>query len=196
MKYFILVLITVIGITFMSCHKKSIEPKDTVVEDSVVVEDSISDLDSISIFGTWLLIDGKMYMDNLDTGDKTVYNHFDENRRVSTLRYGGYIFEFEKIIQDSTTWSFIAPSNIPGTGEFWLDNDSIQPYGFHITSSNMNIIESNIGEQRLGGSSRPIITYIYDYDEKIVNFYIQEMYESIDGINYKYFSELKFKKIK
>lgn len=135
-----------------------------------------------------------MYMENLETGEKTVYEHFDDTKTVSSLRYEGQMFEFERIVVDSTVWSFISPDHIPNMGEFWLNYDSLNPYGFNLTTSNMSIVEWSTGPTQLGGSSRPLSAYLSDYSDNSVNFYVQETYESIGGVNYKYFSELTFVK--
>ena len=174
-------------VSLNSCQKETLEPQITLVEDAGTVENTIS------VFGEWLLVDGKMYIENLSTGEKTVYNHFDQNKHVSSLRYDGIMYEFERIVVDSTTWTFIAPPSIPNTGEFWLNNDSIQPYGFYLTTSNMTIVENSSGPQQLGGSSRPLSAYLNGVNNQ-VNFYVQETYASIDGENVKYFSELTFEK--
>ena len=188
MKNYLLILAVIVGIGFTSCQKETIEPNSQQVENAGTIDETIS------IFGEWVLVDGKMYMENLETGEKFVYNHFDANKTASSLRYEGYMFEFERIVKDSTTWTFIAPNNVPGTGEFWLNNDSIQPYGFYMTNSNMTIVENSTGPQQLGGSSRPITAYIDDYGQQTVNFYVQEAYTSINGENWKYFNELTFQK--
>jgi len=189
MKKLLVLLGLFLFINLTSCQKKIITPN---VEPIVQVENVDS---TISVFGEWLLVDGKMYIDNLDTGEKTVYGHFDNNKTVSSLRYEGVVFDFERIVKDSTTWTFIAPPTIPNTGEFWLNNDSIQPYGFYLTTSNMTIVENGFGPQKLGGSSRPISAYLNGTDNQ-ANFYVQETYGSIDGNNVKYFSELTFEKKK
>ncbi len=171
-------------LSLISCEKELPPP----IEEPIPVEETIS------VFGDWLLVDGKMYIENLETGEKTVYNHFDDTKTVSSLRYDGSIFELERIVVDSTIWSFIAPTDIPSIGEFWLNNDSLTPYGFNLTTSNMSIVEWPTGPTQLGGSSRPLSAYISNYSENSVNFYVQESYESIDGMNCKYFSELTFVK--
>lgn len=188
MKNFFYLLLAIFTISLSSCHKEDIKTNADNVND-------VGNIDkTISIFGTWTLVSGKMYMENLETGEKIVYNHFDSIKRVSSLRYSGYMFDLERIVADSTTWTFVAPPNIPNTGEFWLNNDSLRPYGFYVTNSNMSITEWSTGESKLGGSSRPIHAYIYDYSKKQVSFFIQEAYENIDGVNFKYFSELIFQK--
>ncbi len=177
---------------FVSCEKETIEPVQTE-------EVSVTPVEEIRIYGKWLLLDAKMYVENIETHQKTVYNHFDVNKTVSSLRYSGSIYEIEDIEQNVTTWEFHQPLNIPGNGEFILNSDTIQPYGFYVTKSNWTIVEHPLafmnGGTQIGGSSRPIDALILDYDENVVNFYIQMTYESIDGYNSKYFNELTMIKI-
>lgn len=189
MKSYFLFIALILGLTLTSCHKEDINPNQDLVEDAGTIDEKIS------IFGDWLLIDGKMYMENIETGEKVVYNHFDANQTVSTLRYEGVMYEFERIVDDSTTWTFKQPNSVPGMGQFWLNNDSIQPYGFYVTNSNMSITEYSSVDQQLGGSARPIRAYIKNYANQEVNFYVQEAYTEIDGQTWKYFSELTFKKL-
>jgi hypothetical protein len=189
MKSFFLFITLFLGLTFTSCQKENINPNKDLIEDAGTIDEQIS------IFGDWLLIDGKMYMVNLETGDSIVYNHFDATKTVSSLNYDGVMFEFERIVDDSTIWTFKQPNGIPGMGQFWLNNDSIQPYGFYVTNSNMSITEYSSVDQQLDGSSRPIKAYIHDYSNQQVNFYVQEAYTTIDGQTWKYFSELTFQKL-
>jgi len=169
-----------------SCQKA--EKPQPKVDDTEISEETIL------LFGDWKLLSGRVYMENLETHEKIFYRHFDSVKTVSSLRYSGWLFDIERIVRDSTTWSFRRPKH--GTiGEFWLNGDSLNPYGLNITKSNLTIVENSTGPTKLGGSSRPISAFIDDYNKVIVNFYIQETYESIDGINYKYFSELKFRKL-
>jgi len=188
--FFILTLAFSIGL--VSCQKEDITPNQDEVVDAGTIEQEIS------IFGEWKLLDGKMFMENIETGEKTVYAHFDANKTVSSLRYSGSMFDFETIEQNVTTWEFVQPPMVPGTGDFILNGDVANPMGFYMTVNNWTIVEhptaSNAQEMQLGGSSRPISAYVEDYDQKIINFYVQEAYESIDGYNYKYFSELTFQK--
>ncbi len=87
--------------------------------------------------------------------------------------------------------------------EIYLNDDKLDPYGFYVTRSNWTIVEHPLSElnngditMKLSGSARPLIAHIDDYDENTVFFYMQESYENINGYNCKYFTELKFKKLK
>jgi len=188
MRNLIIALGLILSITFTSCQKQEVRPQIEIVEEAGTIDETIS------VFGDWLLVGGTMYMENLETGEKTSYSHFDANKTVSSLRYSGWMYDIERLVVDSTTWSFVAPPNIPNTGEFYLNGNTTQPYGFHLTTSNMSIVENSTGPQQMGGSARPISAYLNGVPNQ-ANFYVQEAYESINGVNYKYFSELTFEKI-
>ena len=161
----------------------------------------------IRLYGKWLLVDGYVYVENLTTHSKIKYNYFSQSQIENGLRYnkdlncgniGTYSLTFEKIKLNQTTWSFYQPNMVPGYGEFVLNSDTLNPYGFYVTKNNWTIIEypeSNQNNMQLGGSSKPISAEIYSYSDSIVNFYVQEAYTSGCGNNYRYISELRFKKI-
>ena len=170
-----------------SCQKEEVLPTNQ----EVVTEEGIL------LYGEWKLVSGKMYVHNLETYENVVYNHFDAVKTTSSLRYDGSLFEFETIKKDSTTWTFIAPPNYQGYGEFWLDNDSIQPYGLYVLDNNWSIVEhptATASTTQLGGSSRPLTAVVTSYSNQTVEFTVQEAYESIDGYNCKYYSVLTFQK--
>jgi len=190
MKRIGLFLLLALSLTFVSCEKRVIEP-------NLPVEEQVTSDTGVELFGKWVLRSGKMYMENLDTGEKIVYDHFDGTQTVSSLRYGGAAFEFETIKVNVTSWTFIAPPSIPNDGEFWLDNDSIQPYGLYITESNWTITEHHTAtspsDQQFGGSARPISAIMVS--SNVAEFTVQEAYESIGGENFNYHSVLTFEKI-
>jgi hypothetical protein len=190
MKRFIYILISA-TILFTSCTKEEpLQPNQGVVENAIIEE-------GILLYGEWKLLDGKMYVDNLETGERIVYDHFDAIKTISSLRYGGAMFEFETIEKNTTTWKFMAPPNWEGYGEFWLDNDSIQPYGLYVIGSNWSVVEeptATASNMQLGGSSRPLSAVVESYQDNIVVFTVQEAYESINGYNCNYHSELRFQK--
>lgn len=191
MKQFFYILLA-LTLTFASCKKDEPLVKQEQTEE-VVQED-------IRIYGEWILLDAKMFVENLETGEKTSFDHFDGAKTVSSLRYGGSsLYDFETIEKDVTTWEFHQPDYVPGYGEFILNGNSDTPMGFYVTKSNWTIVEhpqAGIDDMQLGGSSRPLEAYVEDYDNNIVNFYVQTTYEAIDGYNCKYFTQLTMKKIK
>tara|TARA_Y100000389_G_scaffold82433_2_gene79037 strand:- start:2703 stop:3281 length:579 start_codon:yes stop_codon:yes gene_type:complete len=177
-------------IVLTSCKKE--EPLQPIQE----VEESTEE---VRIYGKWLLLDATMYVENLETHEKTSFSHFDANKSKSSLRYSGSMYDFEDIEQYETTWEFYPPSYVPGYGEFIFNSDTIQPYGFYVTRSEWTIVEhpltNNTNDMLLGGSARPIEAYMYDYNDSIVNFYVQNAYENIDGWNCTYFTEMRMQKI-
>jgi hypothetical protein len=187
---FVLVLAT---IAFVSCKKEEgITPwPSTEFPDT-------TNMESISIYGEWKLLDGYMYVENLETGAKTRFSHFGVGKTISSLRYSGAYLDIETIEQNVTTWKFTKPNQIPGDGKFILNGDTTELYAFHVTLNNWTIIEdptATISQMNLGGSSRPIRAFLDSYHDSIVKFYVQESYESIGGYNCKYFNELVFQKI-
>lgn len=189
MKKF-LFLFLIASLTLTSCKKEEIVPINQVEETGTIEE-------GILIYGEWKLVSGKMYVHNLTTYENVVYDHFGPNKPTSSLRYSGSQFEFETIEQNVTTWTFIAPPNWQGYGEFWLDNDSAQPYGFYVLDDFWSIVEhptATASTTQLGGSSRPLTAVVTSYTNQTVEFTVQEAYESIDGYNCKYYSVLTFQK--
>jgi len=146
------------------------------------------------IDGCWLLEDGEMYMENLETNELIKLPHFN-NGDTSSLRYGGSIYDFENLVKNYTSWCFYLPSNVPGMGDFVLNNDTLLPYGLSVTNNNLTVTEPLVGSYLLlGGSGRPVLYNILDLENKIIVIHIQETYKNINGYNYKYHSKLKFKK--
>ena len=197
-------LLLVFGILFtVSCKKEPLEKPPGTQWATIPLnpgEEAVEE--GISIYGTWRLIGGTMYIEDLDNGSKYAYDHFSSTQTTSSLRYEGTIFTLESISVNSTTWTFIEPLNGgSGTGRFILNGDSENPYGFNVSASYWSIIEDGASSLdgpitiKLGGSSRPLRAVVANYGAEEVYFYIQEGYEVIDGHNCKYFSELKFKKI-
>lgn len=189
MKNLILFLSLSLTILFTSCQKEEFNTLDETNRKELIENGTIEQ--GILIYGDWKLLSGQMFIENLETGSKSVYDHFSPIKPVSSLRYSGSQFEIETIEQNVTIWTFTE------TAEFWLDNDSIQPYGFQVMGPHFSIIEhplATASTMQLGGSSRPFITVVEDYTNQIVVFTIQEAYENINGYNCSYYSELRFQK--
>ncbi len=189
MKQFIYLIVFLF--VLISCEKEEINPNNVTPTEEAPQE--------IRLYGEWLLVGGTLYLENIETHVKTKYDHFGPNKTISSLDLGGSDLEIEEIELDVTTWAFYQPYTVPGYGEFVLNHDSITPYGFYVTRHNWSIVEhpqSNQSNMQLGGSSRPISATICSMSDTTVYFYIQEAYTSINSMNYKYFSELKFKKTK
>jgi hypothetical protein len=188
-----LILITCIIFLIISCKKEPlVYPIDTYkIQSPTFISDS-----GISMWGKFLLIDGTMYVNNNETGEKTSYKHFDINKSRSSLRWGGSMYDIEKIVKDTTTYSIYAPIKIPGYGNFILNDDTSKHYSIYHSDNYQTIIEDPTHKQsNLGGSSRPFSGYTLNKKDKIIVIHIEEIEGSINGYNCKYWSELTFRKI-
>ena len=197
MKKLFYLFLAFASIFFVSCEKEELEPDYYDVSD----EPTVSEDDTVSIYGKFVLLSGKMYIHNLETNQKTAYNHFDAVKTTSSLNYYGSIYDIEKLEQNVTTWEITPPPYVPGNGTFILNNDTLNPYGFHVTKSNWTIIEHPLSGSygitvKMGGSARPLNGYLISKADSTVMFKIQEDYANIGGYNCKYVNELMFKKIK
>ena len=193
-KYFYLFSL-LFTIVLTSCEKEPLE------EEVFVDPYAIAPSDTTRITGTYLLLSANMYITNLETYDRAVYSHFDSSKTTSSIRYSGSQFPIETITQNVTTWEIKEPPYVPGYGEFILNNDTLDLYGFYATKSNWTIIEhpltgTNGITQKIGGSAKPIQGHLISKADSTVMFTTQEAYESINGYNVKYLTELTFKKIK
>jgi hypothetical protein len=189
-KFFVF---TVIVLSLASCKKEELKPNN-----GVVIEQPNGDELTISQWGKFLVIDGVMFVHNLETNEKKMYHHFDSIKKQSSLRWGGSMFDIENIYKDSTTYSFWKPSSFPGYGKFVLNGDTTKHYAVYYCGFNKAIVEDPVygmTQQLLGGSSRPFSGQLLNYDEKTVVIQIQEAYNSIDGYNCRYWSQLTLKKI-
>ena len=182
-------LIIVASLVLVSCKKENLNPNPQIP--TQVNQE-------IRLYGKWLLVGGSMYVENMETGEKTKYDHFGPGKTTSSLNYDGSVFAIEVLELNTTTWSFYEPPSVPGFGDFVLNGDIQHPYGFYVTKNNWTIMEhpqSTSSNTQMGGSSRPISASICNYSDSTVYFYVQEGYTSINNQNYTYISELKFKKI-
>jgi len=178
MKNFFLIL-AVLLIGLFSCKKNELEDFNQTTIDT-------TNQNPLLIYGRWKLIDGRMYFRNLDLAVWYSCAHFGPNRTTSCLRYSGFIYEIELIKKDTTVWEFKPPQSTPYYGKFILNYDYQHPYMFYVYHKNWSIIQ-------IGGSSRPIKVYKVSNNQIMIQ--IEQVYESIRGYNYTYFSELLFEKI-
>lgn len=190
----LLTILAIVSVLFTSCQKEYVYPS----EEYGAKVPSFNEGPTIDRFGVFLIIDAVMYVENLETGEKTVYKHFDINKSRSSLRWGGAMFDIEKIIKDTTTYSFYAPAHYPGVGKFVLNGDTTKHYGVNYISIYSTIIEDPVygmTEQLLGGSARPFTGQVWDINQKTIAMQIQESVGSINGQNVRYWTQLKLKKI-
>jgi hypothetical protein len=187
-------LIFLIGIIIItSCQKEVIYPTDQLPSNVPTADTSLT----VNSWGKFIIIDAVMYVDDLQTGEHMVYNHFGVGKDTSSLRWGGPIFDIEEIIRNKTTYSFWKPTSLPGTGRFVLNDDTTKLYLINYIGQYKSIIEHpNSTQQNLGGSSRPFSGQTVDYTNQIVAIQIQET-EGMDGNGHPihYWTELKLQKI-
>lgn len=192
-KFFIF---AIIALSLVSCKKEYPYPSDGY--DVKPVGEYIDTGKRITQWGKFLVIDAVMFVENHETNEKKMYHHFGPNKNVSSLRWGGSMFDIETIIKDSTTYSFYRPSSFPGYGRFVLNGDTTKHYAVYYFNANKAIVEDPVHgmtQQLLGGSSRPFSGQLLNYDDKTVVVQIQEVEGSIDGYNCKYWTQLTLRKI-
>lgn len=150
---------------------------------------------TLQMWGKWKLTQGWMYFENLETGEKYKYTHFDGIQTTSSLRWSSPLFEIERIVQNQTTWEFIPLSSDNGIHDFMLNDSTLM--GFNLTNSYRTIVEhptaNSALNMHLGGSARPLGVWTEDNVHMIVR--LQEFYDSFNGYNWKLFSVLEFKQI-
>tara|TARA_R110000796_G_scaffold248759_1_gene375820 strand:+ start:853 stop:1431 length:579 start_codon:yes stop_codon:yes gene_type:complete len=188
-----LIKVLCLFLVLSSCVKEPMYPPCTTVYPTT--QNNGNYVETNFLDGCWVLQSGTMYVQNLDTDESSEIFLFGSGT-VSSLRYDGTsLFSIETLVRYQTTWCFNFPENVPGTGSFTLNGDSIYPYGLNVTTNNITVTEDVSGNyQLIGGSSRPINYEVVNIENKIINIYVQEVYENINGYNYYYFSKLKFKK--
>lgn len=180
-------------LTLVSCKKEYPYPSE-----GYGIEPTVFDTTKITQWGKFLITDGVLFVENHETGEKLKFNHFDSTKSISSLRWGGSIFDIETIIKDSTTYSFYRPFSLPGYGKFVLNDDTSKHYAVYYMNQYKSIVEDpvyGVTEQLMGGSARPFSGQILDYKEKTIVMQIQETEASINGYNCKYWTQLTLKKI-
>jgi hypothetical protein len=194
MKNFRLHFLFAVTILFLS----SCEKPELVSDGYPPVSEPVVDTQTISLWGKFKVIDAVMYVENNETHSKVRYNHFDSTKLISSMRWGGSIYDIETIIKDSTTYSFYKPEFNGGYGKFVLNGDSTKHYAIKFNGLMRSIIEDPVygmTEQLIGGSARPFSGQMVNYENKIIRLQIQEMQISINGYNCKIWNELTLKKI-
>ena len=84
----------------------------------------------------WVLSDGRFYVENLDNGDHSYYDHFGSGQNLSTLDpISGADVPFDTIIQDVTTWNF-------GNSNFTLNGINSYTYSGTEVAPSVNGLEN------------------------------------------------------
>ncbi len=189
-KYFSLISL-VLALGLVSCEKELLPSEEYPFK-----EPQFDSITGLSMWGKFLVVDGVMYVDNNETGERKVYRHFGVGKDTSSLRWGGHMFDIEVIIRNRTTYSFYKPINFPGYGDFILNGDSSKQYAVYHVGYNHTIVEDPVyGQSLMGGSARPFSGQTISEKDSLVALQIQEMEGSIDGYNCHYWTQLTLKKI-
>ncbi len=153
-------------------------------EGDVIEEDP--DFLSKIINKDWVLTKGRVYVENLDLGHKKYYDYFNNQVKDASMSLfdPSEVEVFDGITLHETTWNFNDGNLFTVDGEFNYYMQThynpynqliFRPYGFN------------------GGTSRPIVVqYATNEMMKVIT---RESYNSDNTYNYRYFSELTFKKV-
>lgn len=153
----------------VSCQKEEIKPENNVVN---IQEDA--ELVGIN----WILSDGRLYVENMDNGDKNYFDHFGNGQNISTLDpFDLSNVSFDSLVQDITTWNF-------GNSNFTLNGTLAYNQSGNLSAVTVNGLED--------GSSRPI--QIIELTENILTVQVGVGYGSDGTSNFRYFSTLTFVK--
>ena len=191
------ILLLILGLTIFSCNKEIITPEGkkpniingptvptdtTIIGDTTMPEEFIQD--SLILGHLWTLVDGRVYVENLEKGYKNVYDYFDGTTNVASMSlFDPSIVLMDKIEKNMTTWYF-SDDKFTLNGQYVYDFEKkynqfneliLKPYGL------------------VGGTSRP--TIVVDADNTHMKVTLRESYNSDKVYNYKYFSELIFKRV-
>jgi hypothetical protein len=124
----------------------------------------------------WVLVDGKVYIEELETGSKFYYDHFAPGKSNSSINIDGGVTETDSIFQNKTTWYF-------SNNSFTLNSDKT----FQASFNDNSVIR--VYPMR-NGSAMIIQMQKLTKEELVVK--VGEAYENINGVNVHYFSILKF----
>ena len=191
------ILLLIVSLIIFSCQKEIIIPETnkpiiisgptvpgdtTIFGGSTTVDDYIHD--SLIMGYVWTLEDGRVYVENLDKGYKNVYNYFDGTNNVASLSlFDNSTILIDDIKKDVTTWCFSGD-------KFMLNSQNVYDFKKKYNQFNELIFEPY---GLVGGTSVPMI--IVDADDTHMKVRLRESYKSDTVYNYRYFSELIFKRV-
>lgn len=132
---------------------------------------------SHTVQGKWLLVNGEVYMEDLEKGGITYYDHFSPTKLNSVMDLSGSNLPIDYISQNKTTWDF--------QNDFVL-NDSLK-YEVAYERYSIRIYRLENGSAR--------VLMVDSISNDFVRFTVGERYQNINGVNCGYYSKLSFKKI-
>jgi hypothetical protein len=175
MKNFIhfLSIIILFVVTFSSCTKS----EDLPQPDNTNYIDETSTIEGV----TWVLVNARIYRDNLTNGDKEVFDHFGGTQGSScTNIFGSAAVPMDSIYRDLTTWTF-------NNGTFTISVGSVNiTYPYNVTAS-------GVSPYGMGGTARPIV--VTHINETSMTVKVHEAFGSDGTDNFEWYSELTFFKV-
>lgn len=135
--------------------------------------------EELSLIDKWVLIDGQVYVEDLNSGKKYHYDHFNVDKNISYLTYiNQYKFDIEIIEKYKTTWEF------KENGDFILNNDIQNKLEYTICGDMVSILSNS--------TNRPIQAFTDDYKNGIIKVVVQEQYGSENKRNIRWINILYF----
>jgi hypothetical protein len=168
-----LLILTFLTITFFSCKKEEINPEP--------ITTIVYNTDSTEIVGNeWDLVNAKIYVENLDNGEKTYFDHFSNTQVTSNLNpFNNSTLDFDEINLGTTTWEFT-------NSGFALDGVLVYSYSKQGTANpNDEIYRIDVG-----GSSRYL--EVLEKKDGVVTFKVYESYGTYQGANVSFYTTLTF----
>jgi hypothetical protein len=172
MKKSVLLVLVGVLVGFTQCKKEEVLRPDN----------SLPQNQTFKVEGfNWVLSDGVLHVENLDTKRKDYYTLFSSTQKEVCLSYvGDAVTSFDLVRQDATLWSF-------GSNSFVLGNGVVtKNYPYEKTLSGFKVYGMEFG------TSRPL--EVLFVDESVLVVKTHQAYGSKDGVNYSFYSKLTFVK--
>jgi hypothetical protein len=171
MNFIVRILFSVLFLTTLFSCQKEVTPEDKPENNVVGTQEEY-----LLIGVDWILSDGRIYVENMDNGDKHYYDHFGNGQNLSVLDpFNGANVPFDTLVQDITTWNF---------GNSYFTLNGILNYTQNGTTTAVNVSGLEDGSAR-------VIT-VLELTENKLTVRVGEGYGS-DGVsNYHFFSTLTF----
>jgi len=130
---------------------------------------------------TWVLVNGRVFVENLTNGELTYYDHFNGTQITSNLDiFGGSSVDVDNLEQNVTTWYF-------QDGIFTLNNGNTYDYDTRGSGSRTQYTLLGVPPY---GSVRSL--GILSFTEDVLNVKVYESNESYGDDNYHYYTVLTF----
>ena len=135
----------------------------------------VKDEYTFKIQGEWVLGDGVLHLENLETGTVSEFVYFNDTISENCMDIDGTCKVADFIRKNQTKWVI---------GENFISIDDSMNYELYEGKDFFKFYPLEDGSAR--------IWQIYSYSKNEMIITGRETYESLDGINYRYYSILKF----